>query len=518
MFGLVVEHLTKLRLVKLPVNAAARQQLVVGPLLGDHAVFYDEDAVCLENCGKSVGNDDIGSPFHDALQCVLDGVFGDGVQRGGSLIQDQDARVFEHHASDRKALLLTARELEPAVSHLGFIAFGLVYDEVVDIGDAAGGLQFLLCRVLLGIQQIVADGAVEEIALLRDNADVRAQEAQIIAFDIDVVDAHLTAGHVIQTRNEIDQCGFARARGANNGIHLSCGNVEADIPKQRLFRDIGKLNMLKADFAAFVHGGSAPVGRRDDGDLPVKVIKDTGKESKRSGKVHLDIQKRFHRTVQAVDESDRGCDRTDREGGIGAGDDEPAARKVDQQRADLGEHAHHHAKPLAAALLFKGKARDLLVDGNEALVLPPLTGEELDQQRAGDGKCLIDELVHLVALGLTFIEKLEARAAHAAGREDQQRDHENAHDGKLPAHGKERDQGRDHRGNIAHDAGKRAGNDGAYAADIGIHAGDDVALLLGGEEGVGHVLEMVVHLVFHVENDALGDPGVDIAFQHTDDL
>ena len=33
-----------------------------------------------------------------------------------------------------------------------------------------------------------------------------------------------------------------------------------------------------------------------------------------------------------------------------------------------------------------------------------------------------------------------------------------------------------------------------------------------------HVLEMVVHLVLHVEDDALGDPGVDIALEHRDHL
>ena len=32
------------------------------------------------------------------------------------------------------------------------------------------------------------------------------------------------------------------------------------------------------------------------------------------------------------------------------------------------------------------------------------------------------------------------------------------------------------------------------------------------------MLQMVVHLVFHVEDDALGDPGVDIALENADDL
>ena len=35
---------------------------------------------------------------------------------------------------------------------------------------------------------------------------------------------------------------------------------------------------------------------------------------------------------------------------------------------------------------------------------------------------------------------------------------------------------------------------------------------------MGHVLQMVVHLVFHVEDNALGNPGVNITLQHRDDL
>ena len=125
---------------------------------------------------------------------------------------------------------------------------------------------------------------------------------------------------------------------------------------------------------------------------------------------------------------------------------------IDQQGTDLGEHAHHHAKPLAAALLLECEARDLLIDGDEALILSFLAREQLDQQGAGDGQRLVDELIHLVALGLTLVEKLPAGAADAACRENEQGNDHDAHNGELPAHGKQRDKCRYHRGNIAHNA------------------------------------------------------------------
>ena len=276
--------------------------------------------------------------------------------------------------------------------------------------------------------------------------------------------------------------------------------------------------MGELDIAVLVHRVALAVGGRGDGDLAVEVVEYAREQGQRAREVHLDVQQRLHGPVEAVDERDGGGDGADGQRRVGLRDDEPAAREVDQQRTELGEHAHDHAEPFAAALLLERKLGDLLVDGDEAFVLQLLAREELDQQRARDRQGLVDELVHLVALGLTRVEKLPARAADAAGRQDQQRDDEDAHDGELPAHGKERDERGDDGRDVRHDARERAGDHGADPADVGVHAGDDVALLLGGEEGVGHVLQMVVHLVLHVEDDALGDPGVDVALQHADDL
>ena len=67
----------------------------------------------------------------------------------------------------------------------------------------------------------------------------------------------------------------------------------------------------------------------------------------------MDIQKRFHRTVQAIDQCDRRGDRTDGEPRIHTGYNEPPACEIDQQRTDLGKHTHYDAKPLAAALFLQ---------------------------------------------------------------------------------------------------------------------------------------------------------------------
>ena len=108
---LVVEHLAELSLVELAVDAAACEQLVVCALLGDDAVLDDEYAVGLEDGREPVRDHNVGAALHDGLQRILDRIFRDRVEGRRGLVQDQDARVLEHHARDGQALLFPTGEL-----------------------------------------------------------------------------------------------------------------------------------------------------------------------------------------------------------------------------------------------------------------------------------------------------------------------------------------------------------------------------------------------------------------------
>ena len=58
----------------------------------------------------------------DAVERLLDRLLGAAVERAGRLVQDQDRRVLEQGAGDRDALLLAARQLEPALADHRLIA------------------------------------------------------------------------------------------------------------------------------------------------------------------------------------------------------------------------------------------------------------------------------------------------------------------------------------------------------------------------------------------------------------
>ena len=203
------------------------------------------------------------------------------------------------------------------------------------------------------------------------------------------------------------------------------------------------------------HIGSRAVLRQLDGVFHVEVVKDSGKQSQRPRKVHMDIQQRLHRAVQPVHQRHGGRDGTDRERGIGTADDEVSARKVDQQRAELGKQPHHHTEPPAALLFLQAQLRNLFVDLHETLIFPLFPGKELHQQRSGDGKRLVDQLVHLVVLCLAVGKQLIALFSDLLRRQNQQWNHHNPHQRQLPAHGKQRHKACNNGRDIGNDAGER---------------------------------------------------------------
>ena len=150
-----------------------------------------------------MGNDNAGPSFHQRLQRILDGVLRDGVQRRCGLVQDQNLRVLQNDPGDAEALLFSAGKLQPPVADYGVIAVGLGSDEVVQIGYKAGGIQFLLGGIFLGVKQVFADGAVEEVAVLGHHADAGAEILKVKIPHVDARDLHTAAKHIVEPGDQV---------------------------------------------------------------------------------------------------------------------------------------------------------------------------------------------------------------------------------------------------------------------------------------------------------------------------
>ena len=96
-------------------------ELVVGAALNDVALVHDNDFVGMTYRGQPVGDDNAGATLHELVKGVLYGLFALGVECAGSLVEDEDGRIFQYRTGDAEALALSTAEVESAVTDGGVV-------------------------------------------------------------------------------------------------------------------------------------------------------------------------------------------------------------------------------------------------------------------------------------------------------------------------------------------------------------------------------------------------------------
>src|SRR5262249_56365268 len=80
-----------------------------------------------------------GAAFDQARDGILNLFLSVGIDRGGGLVKNQDARVVQDCSRDADALPFAAAECLAAFADLCVIAVGLLDDEVVRVGGLGRG-------------------------------------------------------------------------------------------------------------------------------------------------------------------------------------------------------------------------------------------------------------------------------------------------------------------------------------------------------------------------------------------
>ena len=154
-----------------------------------------------------------------------------GVERGGRLVGEDDARTVGERPGDRHALGLAAGQL----GGKGVLAMADL--EIVQQLDSPACVpRRLVPRQLQHHRHVV--GGVEErqqVVELEDEADLlQPQPAQIAPQPAAVVDqlavqAHASARRIEDAADDVEQRGLARAGRAAQGDHLAGAHVERDV-------------------------------------------------------------------------------------------------------------------------------------------------------------------------------------------------------------------------------------------------------------------------------------------------
>ena len=167
----------------------------------DPALLQHHDVVEGGHGAKAVGHHDGGAALAQFLQRGLNGHFGGVIQCGGRFVQNQDGRVFQEDPGDGDALLLSAGQLDAALTHLGVIAFFQRHNVVVDV--------CLLCRIhnlLIGgrlgsVGDIILNRTVKEKYALGYHANIFSKAVKSDVLCVHTVKSDSARVYTVKTRN-----------------------------------------------------------------------------------------------------------------------------------------------------------------------------------------------------------------------------------------------------------------------------------------------------------------------------
>ncbi len=209
--------------------------------LDEDLAVIEEDDLGGDRGGEAdlVGDDEHGDPGRRQRAHDVEDVAGQlGVERGGRLVEEQDARLERQGAGDRHALLLAAGELGRVVAGAVGEADGLELNAGLGLGVLAGEA----ADADQGLGDVAEGGHVRpEVELLEDHADVAAhradgaggqahalaRRAEGVAEGL-AVDLDQAAGRLLEEGDAAEQRRLARARRADDAGDLAARRREVD--------------------------------------------------------------------------------------------------------------------------------------------------------------------------------------------------------------------------------------------------------------------------------------------------
>ena len=221
----------------------------MGALLQNAAVRDDGDGVGVLDRGKTMGHDQRRAAFAQFVKCLLDHDFRRVVQGRRGFVQNQHGGVLQEDAGDAEALLLAAAEPYAAFADDRVVAFVQRHDVVVDVGAFRGFDDLLLRRVQPSIEDVVANGRVEEIDVLLHDADVPPQRFHRDVADVHAVQQDAAFLDLIEMRDQMADGRLAAAGRADQSEGLAGLDLHVDVLQDVMLAVVGERHVVEFDFA-----------------------------------------------------------------------------------------------------------------------------------------------------------------------------------------------------------------------------------------------------------------------------
>src|SRR5688572_15007711 len=173
-----------------------------------------EDLVHFEATRDGMSDEEDGCLSLELVNGAGEALGGAEVEAAGRFVKDENPRLFEHRAGDCDALLLPAREADAVLAERGVVALRQLVDDVVNLGELAGLGDLVEAGVWVRGEQVLVDGAREEIGFLRHDAEVLAKLVGAELAGVLAVQEDLPFHRLIEAEEELGQGALAAAGGA----------------------------------------------------------------------------------------------------------------------------------------------------------------------------------------------------------------------------------------------------------------------------------------------------------------
>ena len=148
------------------------------------------------------------------------------VRRG--FVKNQDARVGKQHACERYQLALAGGKRGTTLLHHRVVAVGQFHDEFVRMHRFGRGHDLLVGGVQFAVADVLTHVAGEDERVLQHDAHLPAQAFQRDGTHVVAVDRHRAFGDVVETRQQVDDRGFAGTRRTDQRDRLAWLDMQVD--------------------------------------------------------------------------------------------------------------------------------------------------------------------------------------------------------------------------------------------------------------------------------------------------
>src|SRR5450759_3863384 len=241
---------SELAVIEIGIESVLCEQLLVSALFNDRTVVHDKDVVRISDGRETVGNDEAGPTGHQLCHCFLDAYFRSGIDAACGFVENQNGWICQDHTRDGQQLLLTSRDVGGLFIEDGIVSFWQTPDEVIGMRSLGGSHDLLLRSVVAPVGNILTDRAVEEPGILQDHTKHGAQTAPAHLPGLDAVERDGAALDVIETHEQIDECGLACSGRPDDGDGIALLDVKIHVPDQGFSRPVAESDMIELDRAA----------------------------------------------------------------------------------------------------------------------------------------------------------------------------------------------------------------------------------------------------------------------------